>query len=107
MTLSRSFLLSLLGSVGLLAGTSGCSFIFVKTPPSPGSPEFNRPSECTSSPLAPLIDTAIGGFEVVRTVMAANADPSVYRDPKQPLSRDADIGFGVGLSALFLGSALH
>jgi hypothetical protein len=107
MTHSRCFLLKLLGSVGLLISTSGCSLIFVKTAPSPGGPAVTRSSSCTSSPLAPIIDTAVGGFEVVRTVMAATADSAVYQDPKQPLSREADIGLGLGFTALFLGSAAY
>lgn len=93
----------------LLVSTPGCSFIFVR-PPSSGDGRIastSRGGDCTSSRLAPGFDTALGALEVVRTGMAVAADDSVYSDPKQPLSRGADIGLGLGFTALFVGSAIY
>src|SRR3954464_7520626 len=94
----------------LLISTPGCSFIFV-TPPSSsadGNVASTSPAgECTTSRLAPGLDSAFGALEVVRTGVALAADDSVYSDPKQPLSRGADIALGLGLTALFVGSAIY
>lgn len=93
--------------VGVAACLScGCSFLFVTKPPAnlerlPPS----APVECTTSRAAPLIDTAIAAFQVYRTATALNAKEWDYRDA--PISRDADIGFGVGLTALFAVSAVY
>jgi len=87
---------------------SGCSFLFTTSPPAtperlpPGVPV---PVTCTTSRAAPIIDTVIGGLEVIRTGIALNNSESDYHD--QPISRGADIGFGVALSALFVTSAIY
>ena len=92
----------------LLASTSGCSFIFVKTPSTEGRVVSSvRARNCTSSKLAPGFDTAFGTLELVRTSMAAAADDSVYANPNQPLSRGADIALGASFTALFVGSAIY
>lgn len=94
-------------SLLLLSSSSGCSFIFVRTPPSDGRISTVRSSNCTSSKLAPGFDTAFGALELVRTGMAATADKSVYSNPDAPLSREADIALGAGFAALFVGSAVY
>jgi hypothetical protein len=85
----------------LVVTSSGCSLIFVK-PPSRDSP-----GQCTSSKLAPVVDSIVTGLQVGRTAYAVAAPDSVYEDPDAPISREVDVGFGVGLSALFLGSAIY
>jgi hypothetical protein len=90
----------------LLFSTSGCSLIFVKPPSSTGHVAGPR-RECTSSKLAPVLDTLFTGAQVARTAFAVGADDSVYDDPAQPLSRGADVGLGLGFTALFLGSAIY
>jgi hypothetical protein len=93
--------------VGLFAmGNTGCSLLFVTPPRSHAGVSASR-DKCTSSKAPPVLDTIITGLQLARTVYAAAAPDSVYRDPKQPLSRGADIGLGLGFSALFLGSAIY
>ncbi|MES1186067.1 MAG: hypothetical protein ABUL60_19805 [Myxococcales bacterium] len=95
-------------SLLLLSSTSGCSFIFVRTPPNDGRIATRvRSGDCTSSKLAPGFDTAFGALELVRTGMAASASNSVYDRPDAPLSREADIALGASFTALFLGSAIY
>jgi hypothetical protein len=85
-----------------LAGpASGCSFLFVTRPPPPA--ERGRNFDCTSSNVAPVIDTLIAGWQVIRTVIALSAPESAYTNA--PLSRGADIGVGIGLLGLFAASA--
>jgi hypothetical protein len=94
--------------MALLAASPGCSFIFVHPPRSTGRvTQHTSSGGCTKSKLAPAVDTAVGAFQVVRTGMALAADDSVYQDPNQPLSREVDITLGVGLTALFVGSAIY
>jgi hypothetical protein len=89
-----------------LPALTGCSILFVtEAPAKTGSISGPRPGNCTSSAVAPVVDSVIGGLQVARTVVAATADDSVYSDPNQPLSRPADVGIGIALSALFLASA--
>ena len=96
---------ALVGLVALPALT-GCSFLFVTPPPSnTGSLSGPRPGQCTSSVLAPVVDSVIGGLQVARTAVAASADEAVYSDPNQLLSREADIALGVAFTTLFLASA--
>src|SRR5687768_11374098 len=99
--------LSMLALSSLMAANSACSLIFVKPPESSGA--VGRGSgltECTSSKVAPVLDSVFAGVQAVRTVLAITADDRVYDDP-QPLSREADVGIGFGLTALFLGSAAY
>jgi hypothetical protein len=85
----------------LLGPPAGCSFLFVQAP----SPESHRGVRaCTSSNAAPVIDLLIGGFQLVRTLSALGATDAQYANA--PISRDADITFGIGLLTLFTGSAI-
>lgn len=84
--------------------STGCSFIFVRPAPNDGRiVRHNRAARCTSSAL----DGTFAALQLARTALAASADDSVYTDPKQPLSRGADIALGVGFTALFLSSAIY
>lgn len=94
--------------MSLVVSSTGCSFIFVKPPPSPEPGTTSAgPGRCTSSKVAPVLDTLFTGLEGARIVYAATAADSVYSDPKQPLSRGTDIALGVGFAALFLSSAVY
>jgi hypothetical protein len=103
---SANYRLLSLGCLALFASTSGCSLVFVTPPPEDGR-MLRKTAGCTSSVAAPVVDSLIGAFQVVRTGLAVAADDSAYADPKQPLTRDADIGIGLGLTALFVGSAAY
>jgi hypothetical protein len=60
---------------------------------------------CTSSKVAPAIDAALAGLEGVRTGIALSEDDSSYQN--SPISRNTDIGLGVGFAALFLASSIY
>lgn len=84
-----------------LAG--GCSFLFVSGPP-PKSAHANYLT-CTTGPWWPLVDVALTGLETVRTIYALNQPASAYQNNPY-LTRGSDIGFGLGLTALFALSAI-
>jgi uncharacterized membrane protein len=90
----------LAGTSALVLVTSGCSFLFVTPPPSPPSRR-----ECTTSRLAPVLDSIAAGYEIFRTGYAIAAPDEVYDRIGVP--READIAVGAGLSALFVGSAIY
>ena len=92
----------------LALSNTGCSLLFVNERPSP-RPGSLAPAaaKCTSSQVAPVLDTIFTGLEVARVLYAASADDSVYKNPNQPLSRGTDIALGLGFTALFLGSSLY
>lgn len=86
--------------------SAGCSFIFVETVPS--NVERYRddaPISCTSARVAPILDSLGAAFQVVRTAIALGTHPNDYED--KPISRGADIGFGLGFMALFATSAVY
>src|SRR5689334_10820618 len=95
---------------GVLAGvvatsmtSLGCSFLFTtKTPDHPEHIPPTMPLQCTTTRAAPIVDTVIAGLEAVRTVVALNAKESDYTG--STIDRSSDIGFGVGLTALFAAS---
>jgi hypothetical protein len=100
---------SLIFGMLVVVNAAGCSFVFVTRPPdalsrSTGSPPPSTVN-CTSSVLAPVVDTAIASYQVFRTGAALKADRGDYAGA--PISRNADIGFGVGLTGLFLASAVY
>lgn len=90
----------------LVSMLCGCSLIFVTPPPDRPPREGTPPdAECTTSNAAPIIDTGVAGFELIRTVLAIGAEDSDYNDA--PISRGADIALGLGFAALFGGSAAY
>lgn len=92
--------------LALCIGSSGCSFLFVKRPPShPEEVPPTEPIDCTRGKAAPIIDSIVAGVQVARVGFAATADDSVYQDAT--LSRGADIGLGLALAALYAGSAAY
>jgi hypothetical protein len=82
---------------------TGCSLLFVDAPPA--RPKTSAKLECTSNNAAPVIDTVVAGFQVVRTGVALAANDSDYR--ASPISRGADIALGIGLTTLFISSAAY
>ena len=106
-TLRETSLPAVLAALFALSST-GCSLLFVNERPSP-RPGSLAPAaaKCTSSQVAPVLDTIFTGLEATRTVYAASADDSVYKNPNQPLSRGTDVALGLGFTALFLGSSLY
>jgi hypothetical protein len=60
---------------------------------------------CSTNYVAPLLDVLLTGFQVARTVIAVNHSEADYQG--MALSRGADIGFGVGLTALAGTSAIY
>jgi hypothetical protein len=95
--------LAALAALGLTC--SGCSFLFTKKAPASTDMFPMAPVKCTSSVVAPVFDTLIGGYQVVRTGMAVSNDDSDYAN--SPLTRETDIGFGAVLAALYLSSAVY
>lgn len=92
--------------------SAGCSFAFVTPPPSKqASTDFSaapeQRKECTKSNVAPVLDSIATGLQVARTVFAIVADNSVYSDPDQPLSREADVALGVTFTTVHLLSAVY
>lgn len=90
----------------VLVACPGCSLIFVKGPPEqPEKVPANVPIDCTSSRFAPVLDSLVGGYQVFRTGFALTAPDSAYSG--SALNRPADIAIGLGLTALFVGSAVY
>jgi len=98
------YALAALAAVGLTC--AGCSFLFTKKAPASTETFPMTPVKCTSSVVAPVFDTLIGGYQVVRTGMAVSNDDSDY-GPNSPITREMDIGFGAALAALYLSSAVY
>jgi hypothetical protein len=83
---------------------SGCSFLFVKVPPtSPKDREGDL--DCTTSYVPPVLDSVLlvgGAYRTASALGKSNAD---YKD--SVLSRPADIGLGLALTTLEVASALY
>lgn len=83
-----------------------CSFIFVKAPPAAVEKlPISEPVSCTTSKVAPIIDTLLGGYQVFRTGYALSRNEADYAGA--PIGRNADIGFGVGLATLYFASSVY
>jgi len=81
-----------------LGGGSGCSILFAKGPPERLEP--HEPIRCSRSYALPVVDGIITALQVLRTLYAVSRDDRDYNG--MPITRPADIGFGVGFSTLFL-----
>jgi hypothetical protein len=81
----------------------GCSYAFVNGPPDnyQQSPVF----DCTTSKVAPVLDTLGAGYQIVRAGVAVAADENDYAD--YPISRGADIALGIGFATLLTASAIY
>jgi hypothetical protein len=95
--------------LSLVGGLPGCSFLFTTAPKSEptygGAASEYQSSNCTTSKAAPIVDTVIAGLEGVRTGLALAADKGDYENA--PISKEADIAFGLGFLALFGASAIY
>jgi hypothetical protein len=83
--------------------TTGCSFLFVHGPPD--HPSHSRVVDCTSSRLAPILDTIFATGEVVRIGVDIAASDDAFASA--PIKKDADIGLGAVFGGLFLSSAVY
>lgn len=97
-------MVSVCGVVGLLS--TGCSMLFVEsTPPNASKLPTSEPLECTTSRAAPTVDLVMTGLQVLRTAYAASESDGAYRSV--PISRGADIGLGIGLTAAYGASMIY
>jgi hypothetical protein len=102
----RTSLLRVLGALSIGVSCTGCSFIFVNGPPEHvEQPVAHSHADCTSGKAAPIIDSIITGYELIRTAYAATASSRSYSGA--PLSREADITLGAGFAGLFLASSIY
>src|SRR5688572_25853087 len=83
---------------------AGCSFLFVSGPTTETrrSPQVQT---CTTGTLAPGLDVALTGWQVVRTLIAVGRTDEDYRGTG--FSRPADITFGILFTTLALSSAIY
>lgn len=85
---------------------SGCSFLFVTAPPARAEQASQPNADCTTGRAAPVIDGIIAAYQVVRTVYAVQgSNESTFATA--PISREADIAWGVGMTGLFVASAIY
>lgn len=85
---------------------SGCSLTFVTPPPSAVAPPTARPHvECTTSNVAPILDSVVTGYEAFRVGFAALGPDSAYRH--SPIDRKTDLALGLAFGAAFAGSAIY
>jgi len=86
-------------AVPLMAPATGCSVLFVNTPPPPA--QRPRVVECTSSNVAPIIDSLIAGWQVVRIGLALAASDADYTGSRFNITRGQDIALGGALLTTF------
>ena len=91
-------------TVAALSG-SACSLLFTtKAPPNAANLPPMASVECTSSKVAPIVDTGVAvgmGFHMVSLMRSDNAAATPL------ISRGADLGISAGVALLFLGSAAY
>ena len=99
--------LSAVASILICASsTLGCSLLFTNGPDTEAAPSAAKiPPDCSTSRIPPIADTTLAAFQGVRTGLAIGASDSVYVD--SPMSREVDIGLGIGLVAAYAGSAVY
>jgi hypothetical protein len=77
----------------------------VTPPPAQADQASQRNAECTTGRAAPVIDGLIAGYHMVRGVYATKGSESTF--VTTPISREADIAWDVGMTGLFLASAIY
>jgi hypothetical protein len=83
---------------------NGCSILLVT--PRHGSPSNREPSSsCTVNYLAPVIDSLLVIPPAYRASSALDKSDADYQGAAIP--RAADLGLGLGLTALFAASAIY
>jgi len=95
--------LTLILIAALTGPQAGCSFLFVQRPP----PAESRRGKvrCTSSTIAPVMDTIGAGGLFVHTALTVSAPDAQYVGAL-PISRHADIALGIGLTTLYVASTI-
>jgi hypothetical protein len=83
---------------------SSCSFVFVR-PLNTNENALQASQQCTSSNIAPGLDTFIAGWQVVRIMLAAGASEADYQGSGG--SQEADIALGLLFGGLAIGSAIY
>jgi hypothetical protein len=92
--------------LGVVLGTSGCSVAFMTPAPADAALARARPRvDCTSSNLAPIVDSVLASYEIAGVVYASAVDESRYDG--YPISREADMAIGAAFAAAFVGSAVY
>jgi len=75
-------------------------------PPAAPAPGLARPHvDCTTSYLAPILDSAVTAYQLAGVAYVATLDDA--RFAHYPISRKADMAVGVGFAAAFAGSAVY
>ena len=86
-------------------GGSACSLLFTTKPP-PGAANLPPMAsvQCTSSKVAPIVDTGVAlgmGMHMISLLRADNAAATPL------ISREVDLGISAGVALLFIGSAAY
>jgi hypothetical protein len=90
--------------VGLLS--SGCSLVFVTPPPAAPAPGLPRPQvDCTSSNLAPIVDSVLTAYELAGVAYVSTLEDSRFRN--YPITRQQDMAAGGVFAAVFAGAAIY
>ena len=98
--------LTTLSCAGLAGLSSGCSVAFMTPVPAGAAPGQARPHvDCTSSNLAPIVDSVLTAYELAGVGYAATLEDADYA--RYRISRKTDMALGVGFAALFAGSAVY
>jgi hypothetical protein len=94
-------------SVVFLGGClcSGCSLVFV-TPPPAAAPGLPRPHvDCTTSFLAPIVDSAFTAYQLAGVAYVSTLDDARFAN--YPITRKQDMAVGGAFAAAFAGSAVY
>src|SRR4051794_3471413 len=85
---------------------SGCSLTFMTPAPAHTSPGFARPHvDCTTSYLAPIVDSAFTAYQLVGVAYVSTLDDA--RFARYPISRQEDMAVGGIFAAAFAASAIY
>lgn len=94
-----------MGALLSAASGSGCSLTFM-TPPPVSMPGRARPHvDCTTSYLAPVLDSAAAAYQLAGVAYVSTLDEARFRE--YPISKQADMAIGGALAAAFVGSAIY
>jgi hypothetical protein len=93
----RSGLAPLIGSLSVTLSLSGCSFLFVQ-PPHEGH-GYRGVVGCTTTPVAPIVDTIFTLTNVASTAYVASADNLT--------NRGTAVAVGLAVTALWFSSAMY
>lgn len=85
--------------------SSGCSALFVTSAPAnAASLPTSEPIECTTSPVAPVVDSTITLLEIARTLYAVSGEGNYSGFP---ISRGTDIALGAAFATAFMLSSFY